>query len=93
MSEGMIQMLHIVSNDLPAPSQAHDRYLQPKQAQYRTPTLYEDLLGDAIERAYAQGIHDLQGLVDSLNRQSTTTPSGEAWTVDNYGPAMADLCQ
>jgi len=92
MAEGMIQMLQIVGDALPAPSQAHDRYLQPKQAQWRTPTLYEDLLGDAIERAFAQGIHDLEGLVESLNRQSTTTPSGQPWTVENYGPAMADLC-
>jgi len=93
MAEGMIQMLQIVSDDLPAPSQAHDRYLQPRQAQWRTPTLYEDLLADAIERAYAQGIHDLPGLVESLNRQSTTTPAGQPWTVDNYAAAMADLCQ
>jgi len=29
-----------------------DRNLEPHQARTRTPTTYEDLLGDAIERAY-----------------------------------------
>jgi len=93
MSEGMIQMLQIVNDTQPEPSQAHDRYLQPHQAQRRQPTLYEDLLGDAIERAFAAGIHDLAGLVESLNRQGTTTPSGEPWTEENYGLAIAELSQ
>lgn len=91
MSERMIQMLQIVEDLHPEPSQAPDRYLQPKQAQRQTPTNYEDLLGDAIERAFAAGTHDLQGLTDSLNRQGMTTRAGEPWTVDNYGPEMAAL--
>jgi len=93
MSEGMIQMLQIVNDSLPEPSQAHDRYLQPHQARRRQPTLYEDLLGDAIERAFAAGIHDLPTLVASLNDQAMTTPAGEAWSEDNYGPIMAELSQ
>ncbi|MFT3777273.1 MAG: hypothetical protein QM772_03160 [Ottowia sp.] len=84
-------MLQIVEDLHPEPSQAHDRYLQPKQAQRRRPTLYEDLLGDAIERTFAAGVHDLAGLVESLNRQGTTTPSGEPWTEANYGPVMAEM--
>ena len=39
-----------------------DRYLQPHQARQRPATTYEDLLGDVIERAFADGIHDLPGL-------------------------------
>lgn len=91
MSERVIQVMKVVEDKLPEPSNAHDRYLQPKQAQKRPATLYEDLLGDAIERTFASGVLDLPGLVDSLNNQGMTTPAGEAWTPDNYGPIMAEL--
>ncbi|MGG4603061.1 recombinase-like helix-turn-helix domain-containing protein, partial [Alcaligenaceae bacterium Me47] len=53
------------------------RYLQANQAQRREPTLYEDLLGDAIERAFAKGVHDLPGLVQQLNREGLSTPDGQ----------------
>ncbi|WP_367618161.1 recombinase-like helix-turn-helix domain-containing protein, partial [Variovorax sp. CAN15] len=33
--------------------QTQDRYLQPHQARRRPATTYEDLLGDVIERAFA----------------------------------------
>lgn len=91
MSERVIQMIQIVEDAHPEPSQAPDRYLQPRQAQRRRPTLYEDLLGDAIERTFAAGVHDLAGLVESLNRQGTTAPSGEPWTEASYTAAMAEL--
>lgn len=91
MSERMIQMMKIVEDAHPEPSEAHDRYLQPKQAQRRAPTLYENLLGDAIERTFATGVQDLTGLVAGLNGQGMTTPSGDPWTEANYGPVMAEL--
>jgi hypothetical protein len=89
--EGFIQMVKIVESHQPEPSEAHDRYLQPKQIQRRQPTNYESLLGDAIERAFGAGIHELAGLVESLNGQSTTTPAGEPWTEANYRRIMAEL--
>lgn len=70
-----------------------DRYLQPYQARLREPTLYEDLLGDALERAFASGIHDLPALVSQLNREGLATPSGEAWSADNYRDALHALAQ
>lgn len=91
MAERIMQVIQIVEDTLPDKSHDHDRYLQPKQAQRRPPTNYEDLLGDAIERSFAQGIHDLAGLAESLNRQGLTTRTGEAWTEQNYGPEMAAL--
>lgn len=91
MAERFMQLVQVVESHHPEPSHAHDRYLQPRQAQYRAPTNYEDLLGDAIERAFAAGIQDLTGLVESLNDQGLTTRAGEAWTPDNYGPEMAAL--
>jgi len=68
-----------------------DRYLDPHQARTRTPTTYEDLLGDAIERAYGAGIHDLAGLVERLNDSGLASPGGEPWTEANYREAMAAL--
>lgn len=91
MAERIMQPAQEAGSPRLLPSQAPDRYLQPRQAQYRPPTSYEDLLGDAIERAFAAGIHDLAGLVESLNRQGTTTRAGQPWTEDNYGPEIAAL--
>lgn len=92
MTERIMQIVQVVeSGPLPQASQAPDRYLQPKQAQRRKPTNYEDLLGDAIERAYGSGVQDLAGLVASLNDQGLTTRAGEPWTEENYGPEIAAL--
>lgn len=91
MSEGTIQMIKIIENTQPADSMAHDRYLQPRQEQKRQPTSYESLLGDAIERAFGAGIHDLPGLVKSLNGQGATTPDGKPWTEANYAEVMKKL--
>ncbi|WP_218135142.1 recombinase-like helix-turn-helix domain-containing protein [Variovorax sp. YR216] len=68
-----------------------DRYLDPHQARTRTPTTYEDLLGDAIERAYAAGIHDLASLVESLNNSGLSSPSGQLWTEAIYRQEIAAL--
>jgi len=91
MSEGTIQMVKIIDNPQPATSEAHDRYLQPRQAQKRLPTSYESLLGDAIERAFGAGIYDLPGLVANLNGQSSTTPDNQPWTEANYAAVMKAL--
>lgn len=91
MAERIMQVIQIVEDTLPDKSHDHDRYLQPKQAQRRPPTNYEDLLGDAIERVFASGVQDLAGLVEGLNRQGVTTRAGLAWTEQNYGPEIAAL--
>ena len=66
-------------------------YLQPHQARRRTPTTYEDLLGDAIERAFAGGAYDLASLVQALNDSGLASPSGKAWTEDVYRKEIAAL--
>jgi len=71
--------------------QTTDRYLQPHQARVRPATTYEDLLGDAIERAFAAGVHDLAGLVERLNDSGLASPSGKAWTEAIYREEMATL--
>ena len=93
MSERVIQMMKIIDDTHPEPSHEPDRYLQPRQAQRRNATLYEDLLGDAIERAFGAGIQDLPGLVANLNEQNIATPDGGSWTEANYLSFMAELSQ
>ena len=68
-----------------------DRYLDPHQARERPPTSYEDLLGDAIERAYAAGIHGLPELIAQLNRTGPMGPNGQPWTEASFPAEMAKL--
>jgi hypothetical protein len=70
---------------------SNDRYLDPHQARQRPPTQFEDLLGDAIERAYADGIHDLQGLVAYLNASGAPAENGQPWTESSFAALMARL--
>jgi hypothetical protein len=70
---------------------SNDRYLEPHQARQRPATQFEDLLGDAIERAYADGIHDLQGLVSYLNAGGPSAENGVPWTESTFAALMARL--
>jgi hypothetical protein len=68
-----------------------ERYLEPHQARKTTPTQYENLLGDSIERAYAQGLHDLASLVRYLNEAGPGPQNGEAWTESIFQSEIARL--
>jgi hypothetical protein len=68
-----------------------DRTLQPHQARRRPPTVFEDLLGDAIERAYAEGAWTLPELVASLNRGGPGASNGEQWTEESFRALVARL--
>ena len=69
------------------------RTLSNETFQHRAaaPTAYESLLGDSIERAFAAGIHDLEGLVAFLNEGGPAGPNGQPWTTDTYRQEMARL--
>ncbi|GAB3186279.1 recombinase-like helix-turn-helix domain-containing protein [Hydrogenophaga aquatica] len=66
-------------------------YNETFQNREAAPTAYESLLGDSIERAFAMGIHDLEGLVCYLNSAGPAGPNGQAWTPDLYKQEMARL--
>lgn len=61
--------------------------------QYRdtTPTAYENLLGDSIERAFAQGLHEIEPLIDYLNKAGPAGPNSQPWTVETFKSEMARL--
>jgi hypothetical protein len=66
-------------------------YNETHQSRSAAPTAYENLLGDAIERAFAAGIHELDALVRYLNESGPAGPDGQAWTIESYQREMARL--
>jgi hypothetical protein len=66
-------------------------YNETHQARSAAPTSYESLLGDSIERAFAAGIHELDGLVQYLNTAGPSGPNGQPWTAQTYQQEMARL--
>lgn len=67
------------------PIQSHEgRYLDPHQARLRTPTTFEDLLADAIERAFGAGKWELEELLEALNRTGPLAPGGLPWTAERF---------
>lgn len=70
---------------LPAP------YLSAHQSRHRESDMYENLLGDAIERCFAAGIHDLDGIARRLNEQCVPAPGGQSWTPSLFEQEMKRL--
>nr|WP_175774468.1 recombinase-like helix-turn-helix domain-containing protein [Burkholderia anthina] len=68
-----------------------ERYLEPHQARTREPSQYENLLADSIERAYAQGLHDLASLVSYLNDAGPGPQVGIFWTETSFVAEMKRL--
>ena len=68
-----------------------DRYLDPHQARPRPPTSFEDLLGDSIERAFGQGLWELDALVAYLNKAGPLGPNGQPWTAESYQSVIKTL--
>jgi len=67
------------------------QYLDPGQSRSRTPTDYENLLGDALEKAYAAGVHDLPGICERLNDEAVPSPNGALWTPELFEREMKRL--
>ena len=70
-----------------------ERYIEPHQARMRPPTTYEDLLGDAIERAFGAGHWALDALVSYLNQSGPPGPNGAPWTEETFQSVMKTLGQ
>ncbi|WP_416758822.1 recombinase-like helix-turn-helix domain-containing protein [Pseudomonas sp. BNK-6] len=67
-------------------------YLEPHQARKRPSTPFEDLLGDAIERAFGKGISELPALLAHLDQAGPPCPLTHGkWTADAYKTLMARL--
>lgn len=68
-----------------------ERNLHPHQASKRRPTVFEDLLGDSIERAFASGVTTMETMVEQLNLMGPLNENSEPWTVASYQATMARL--
>lgn len=66
-------------------------YNETHQHRDAPPTAYENLLGDSIERGFAQGLHDIESLIDYLNKAGPAGPNSQAWTVETFKAEMARL--
>ena len=66
-------------------------YNETHQSRGTAPTAYENLLGDAIERAFAAGIHDLDALVRYLTESGQAAPDGKPWSAQSFQQEMARL--
>lgn len=64
--------------------QQQEQYLDPHQTRKRPPTDYENLLADAIEKAFAAGVHDLDGICAQLMRDCVPSPGGKPWTPELF---------
>jgi hypothetical protein len=67
------------------------QYLVIHQTRDREPTDYENLLADAIEQAYAQGVQELDALVARLNTDCVPSPGGKPWTTELFASEMKRL--
>jgi Recombinase-like helix-turn-helix domain len=68
-----------------------DLYCNPVQARRHEPTDYENGLGDALEAAFADGVHELPALVARLNADGIKAPDGADWTEAGFERAMTEL--
>ena len=66
-------------------------YVNPHQARKREPSQYEILLGDAMERAFGQGLWELEPLVASLNQSGPLAQNGLMWTAESFSAELKRL--
>lgn len=69
----------------------HQQYLVVHQSRSEEPTEYENLLAEGIERSYAAGIHDLEGLAANLEVLCVPAPAGKPWTAELFAAEMKRL--
>lgn len=58
------------------------QYLEIHQTRDRTPGEFENLMGDALERAFASGIDDIDSVVQALVDYGVPAPDGQSWNAD-----------
>jgi hypothetical protein len=67
------------------------QYLEVHQTRAGEPTEYESLLGDALERAFAAGVTDIEGVVRGLIDYGVPAPDGKSWTVELLQSELKNL--
>lgn len=55
------------------------------------PSVYENSLGDSLEKVFESGATTIEEVVDGLNGLNFRTPDGQPWTVASFGTEIARL--
>ena len=67
--------------------------LNSHQHRDREPSDYENVLGDSLERSFAAGVQDLQGLVQGLLDYGVPAPGGKSWNTQLLAEELKRLGQ
>ena len=71
------------------------RIQEPKNIVWQTrtheQTAFERLLSTAMEKAFADGITELDDLVEHLNQDGIRDEQNRSWTTDSFRAVMAEL--
>ncbi len=62
-----------------------------QQRRDRTPSDYENAMGDALEKIFDEGIEDLDGIVQRLNELDVASSDGAQWTAASFQEEIAKL--
>ena len=65
--------------------------VEPRQFGTPNPSAWENELADVLEETFAQGTHDLAGVVVALNRSRVRPPAGGTWTEGAFQAVMKQL--
>jgi ribosome assembly protein YihI (activator of Der GTPase) len=72
-----------------------NRTQEPKNKIWQTrlheQTAFERRLAEAMESAFADGVTELDELVDRLNQGGVFDEQNRAWTIDSFRAVMAEL--
>lgn len=66
-------------------------YNKTFQTRDKEPDAYENALGDALEDAFKQNIHDLDGIVEVLKARQVPANGGQSWSKDLLVKELARL--
>ena len=69
----------------------HVGYNEMFQTRTSEPTAYENALGDALEDAFKQKIHDLDGIVAVLKEKNVPTNGMASWSTELLTKELARL--
>ena len=71
------------------------RIQEPKNIDWQTrthePTAFERQLSLAMENGFADGVAELNALVERLNEDGVGDEQNKAWTVESFRAVMAEL--
>ena len=61
------------------------------QTRQHEQTAFERRLAEAMESAFADGVTDLDELIERLNQDGVCDKQNRAWTIDSFRAVMAEL--